>query len=311
MLLRPIFHCLALLGFFTLAACAGPTVDKPDEETTEPEPEPTTVVSLLASMPEFSTFSAALENTGLAAVLTGTGPFTIFAPTNDAFDTLNLDLAALTPDQMADLLQYHIIAGEMTGNAAQNTAWSNTLLQERIHLQYTQGHVVIDGLATVTNLDMVADNGIVHVVDGALLCASMRSRIDLFQIVSSYPRLSKFKELMESSGQLALDLSTHNINLTLFAAPNSGFNAVDIDPADMDSESAANLGKTHAITGTLDSEALEELTQLETLSGESISISSDGDLVLNENSTVVYADIDVNNGIFHIIDQPISSAPAE
>lgn len=313
MLLRPIFQSLALVAVFALTACLGPTGDLPNEETTDPEtePEPVTVTSLLASMPEFSTFSAALESTGLDTVLQGTGPFTVFAPTNDAFDTLNLDLAALTPDQMADLLQYHIIAGEMTGNSAQNTAWSNTLLQERIHLQYIQGKVVIDGLATVTDLDMVADNGLVHVLDGALLCASMRSRIDLIQIVSSYPRLSKFKELMEGAGQLALDLSTDNINLTIFAAPNFGFNTLDIDPADLDADTLSVLGKTHAANGVLDSEALEELTELETLSGENISISADGDLLLNENSAVVYADIDVNNGILHIIDLPISTPPAQ
>ena len=311
MLLRPILQSFTIFAVLTLTACLGPTGDVPNEDPTDTEPEPVTVASMLASMPEFSVFSAALENTGLASVLEGTGPFTVFAPTNDAFETLNLDLSALTPDQMADLLQYHIIAGEMTGNAAQNTAWSNTLLQERIHLQYIQGKVVIDGLATVTNLDRVADNGIVHVLDGALLSSSVRSRIDLIQIVSSYPRLSKFKELMERSGQLSLDLGTDNINLTIFASANDGFNAVDIDPIEMDSSSTADLGQTHAVNGILDSEALEELTTLEMLSGASISISADGDLSLNESSTVTYADIDVNNGILHIIDQPIETEPAE
>ena len=136
MLLQSISRRVALIGFIGLSACIGPTLETPDEEPT-PEPEATTVVSVLADMPQFSTFSAALESTGLNPVLEGTGPFTLFAPTNDALDTLNLDLAALTPDQMADLLQYHIIAGEMTGNAAENTSRSNTLLQERIHLPLT------------------------------------------------------------------------------------------------------------------------------------------------------------------------------
>ena len=75
----------------------------------------------------------------------------------------------------------------------------NELLQERIHLQFTQGNVVIDGLSTMTDVDIVADNGLIHVLDGVLLPTSLRDRIDLIQIVSSYPRLSKFKELMDGS----------------------------------------------------------------------------------------------------------------
>ena len=94
---------------------------------------------------------------------------------------------------MADLLQYHIIAGEMTGNAAENTSWSNTLLQERIHLQYIDGNVVIDGLSTITDVDIVADNGLIHVLDGVLLPTSLRDRIDLIQIVSSH-----FKNILKS-----------------------------------------------------------------------------------------------------------------
>ncbi len=306
MLLQSISRRVALIGFIGLSACIGPTLETPDEEPT-PEPEATTVVSVLADMPQFSTFSAALESTGLNPVLEGTGPFTLFAPTNDALDTLDLDLAALTPDQMADLLQYHIIAGEMTGNAAENTSWSNTLLQERIHLQYIDGNVVIDGLSTITDVDIVSDNGLIHVLDGVLLPTSLRDRIDLIQIVSSYPRLSKFKELMDGAGQLALDLGTANINLTLFAVPNRGFNQADIDPDDLSSAELAAVAQTHAVEQILDSEALEDATEITALSGQTITIGTDGDLTLNETSKVVYADITVNNGILHILDLPIST----
>ena len=216
-------------------------------------------------------------------------------------------MASLTPDQMADLLKYHIIAGEMTGNAAENTSWSNTLLQERIHLQYILGKVVIDGLATITDTDIVSDNGLIHVLDGVLLPTSLRDRIDLIQIVSSYPRLSKYKELMDGSGQLALDLGTQGADLTLFAVPNSGFNAADIDPDDLDSSELTTVAQTHALGQILDSEALEAQTEITTLSGAVVSIGSDGDLTLNENSKVTYADISVNNGILHIIDLPITT----
>lgn len=306
MLLHTIYRRLLLISFIGLSACMGPSLETPDEEPI-PEPEVTTVVSVLAEMPEFSTFSAALESTGLNTVLEGAGPFTLFAPTNDALDILDLDLASLTPDQMADLLQYHIIAGEMTGNAAENTSWSNTLLQERIHLDYIGGNVVIDGLSTLTDVDIVADNGLIHVLDGVLLPTSLRDRIDLIQIVSSYPRLSKFKELMDGAGQLALDLGTADINLTLFAVPNRGFNQADIDPDELNSATLTVVGRTHAVDQILDSEALEAETEITTLSGETLTIGTDGDLTLNETSKVVYADISVNNGILHIIDLPIST----
>lgn len=299
--------CLCLTG------CIGPSIDEPDEDIVESDPaeEPeSTVFSALAELPQFSTFTAALATSGLGEVLEGTGPFTILAPTDDAFETLNIDLSALNPDQMADLLQYHLIAGEMSGNAAQNTSWSNTLQQERIHLAYVEGDVIIDGLATMTDFDRVADNGLIHVLDGVLLPASLYSHIDLIQIVRSYPRFSKFRELMEGAGQIALELGSQNANITLFASANRGFNEADIDPAELQSGELVALAHRHAVDALLDSAALEELEDFTTRSGETLSVSTDGDLLLNEKSALIYADIEVNNGIFHVISRPIPPTPA-
>ena len=156
---------------------------------------------------------------------------------------------------------------------------------------------MIDGLATLTDVDIVADNGLIHVLDGVLLPTELRDRIDLIQLVSSYPRFSKFKELVEGAGQLALDLGTEGINLSLFAVANQGFNAADIDPEDLDSATLQAVAENHGVGEILDSEALEALTEITMLSGETVSIGTDGDLTLNESSKVVYADISVNNGI--------------
>ena len=116
---------------------------------------------------------------------------------------------------------------------------------------------------------------------------------------------------MEGAGQLALDLGTQNADLTLFIPPNDGFNAADIDPADLGSGDLTALANLHVLEGVLDSTALEELTEITTLSGDVLPLSSDGDLVVNENATIIYADIAVNNGILHILDLPISKDTSE
>ncbi len=126
-----------------------------------------TVVQLAQSQPRFSTLVTAIEAAGLAEALSGEGPFTIFAPTDAAFAELPpTQLNALLNNQEAlqNVLLYHVVPGYFpTENIAADLT-EFTTLQGSI-LPLTSAGV---GGATVTEVDLVADNGVIHVIDAVL-----------------------------------------------------------------------------------------------------------------------------------------------
>lgn len=137
-----------------------------------------TVVDVAADNPQFSTLVTAIQAAGLEDTLRGEGPFTVFAPTNAAFDalpdgTLDTLLQPENRDQLASILTYHVVPGAIT---------SDQLVGQRMDVATVNGEtVLIDGTggkaraavtvngADVINADILASNGVIHVVDEVLL----------------------------------------------------------------------------------------------------------------------------------------------
>lgn len=142
---------------------------------------PATVVDVAMSSDDFSTLVAAVVEADLVGVLQGEGPFTVFAPTNDAFaDALDaLGISAdelLASDDLAGILTYHVVAGNLMAadvlaaiEAGGGTATVETVNGAPITVEVVDGEVVLNGAATVTTTDLVAGNGVVHVIDAVIL----------------------------------------------------------------------------------------------------------------------------------------------
>ncbi|MBA2666752.1 MAG: fasciclin domain-containing protein [Trueperaceae bacterium] len=142
---------------------------------------PATVVDVAMSSDDFSTLVAAVVAADLVEVLQGDGPFTVFAPTNDAFaEALEaLDMTAeelLASDDLAGILTYHVVAGNLMAadvlaavEAGGGSATVETVNGAPITVEVVDGNVVLNGTATVTAVDLAAGNGVVHVIDAVLL----------------------------------------------------------------------------------------------------------------------------------------------
>ena len=116
---------------------------------------------------EFTILSKALKDTGLATVLNGPGPFTLFAPTDAAFQALPAGtLESLTTDELAAILKYHLVAANLPA-AALETGPLVTVQGESLTIDLTDGVMVND--ARVVGADLLATNGVVHVIDKVLL----------------------------------------------------------------------------------------------------------------------------------------------
>jgi uncharacterized surface protein with fasciclin (FAS1) repeats len=130
-----------------------------------------TIVDVAAANPDFSTLVAAVEAAGLAETLSGDGPFTVFAPTDEAFDALPegvVDALLLPENQetLASILTYHVVPGEVTSDMI--TAGEVATVQgDPVTLAVDGGVTVND--ATVVTPDVAASNGVIHVIDAVLL----------------------------------------------------------------------------------------------------------------------------------------------
>lgn len=132
-------------------------------------PAPTTLADTLAARPELSTLGKLVDEAGLSDTLRGPGPFTVFAPTNAAFDALPAATRAQLsqdPQRLKAILRYHVIPGrvpaaEVKAGPAKSAQGANLALSR-------SGDFVTVDDALVTTPDIAATNGVVHVIDRVL-----------------------------------------------------------------------------------------------------------------------------------------------
>jgi uncharacterized surface protein with fasciclin (FAS1) repeats len=155
-------------------ATAPATSAAPSESAMASEPaaaEPGTIVEVAASNPDFETLVAAVTAADLAETLSGEGPFTVFAPTDEAFEALPEGLldALLLPenkDALTSILTYHVVSGEVM--AADVTAGDVETVESSTIAITTDGGVKVNE-ANVIATDVGASNGVIHVIDAVLV----------------------------------------------------------------------------------------------------------------------------------------------
>lgn len=175
-----------------LSACSSDsdsatTTTKADKTTTTAMSETTeaadagTIVDVAAANEDFSTLVAAVEAAGLVETLSGTGPYTVFAPTNEAFEalpagTVDTLLEPANKDQLAAILTYHVVAGKVLSSDLEDGQKVETVQGEELTVGIDDGTVTLTdangSTVTVTTADIEADNGVIHVIDGVVTPAS-------------------------------------------------------------------------------------------------------------------------------------------
>ncbi len=138
------------------------------------------IVEIAAGDERFSTLVAAVSAAGLAETLSGPGPFTVYAPVNDAFaalpaGTVETLLKPENKDQLTNVLLYHVDDRKLTANMipAGSTYFKPILASERLCIKAgSDGVMIADGTGEMANVviaDIMADNGVIHVIDKVLL----------------------------------------------------------------------------------------------------------------------------------------------
>jgi transforming growth factor-beta-induced protein len=283
---------------------------KKDETT----PTPTkNIVQLAQSNSDLSTLVTALNAANLTSVLSGTGPFTVFAPSNAAFAKLApgvLDLLIANPSALADVLKYHVVSGKVLSSNLKSGMVQTLLTGKTIDVTASGMGVMLNGTSSVTTADVKATNGVVHIIDEVLLPPGFEMpKKSIAAIASETPSLSILVQALTKFPDLVSALSTSG-SFTVFAPTNDAFAALlaatgQTSLNDIPESVIERLLKYHVIAGaSLMSGDLTDGQMAATLlsAEDKITVGINGADVKINQANVTTANIEASNGVIHIVD---------
>ena len=278
------------------------------EPTAVPTEVPSnTIVDIAAGNPDFSTLVAAVSAAGLVDALSGEGPFTVFAPTNEAFaalpeGTLESLLLPENKQQLTDILLYHVVPGAVLAADVVNLTEAETLLGKNVNIKVDMGSVMINE-ANVVATDIIADNGVIHVIDSVILPPA-----DLADIVDTAVADGRFTTLAAALGAAELVETLKGEGpFTVFAPTDDAFAALPEGTVETlllpeNKQLLTDILLYHVVAGKVMAEDVVSLTEAETVLGQNVSIKVDMGKVYINDSEVIITDIETSNGVIHVID---------
>lgn len=307
-----------------------PTVTTAPTATAEPTAEPTeaaasqaaafqTIVEIAAADERFSTLVAAVQAADLAETLSGEGPFTVFAPTNDAFaalpeGTVDTLLMPENKQQLVDILTYHVVPGKVMAADVVNLDEADTVLGQPVSIRTDMGKVYIND-AEVLITDIEASNGVIHVIDSVILPASdeaaAEQSAEMMDIVDTAVADGRFTTLAAAleAADLVETLKGEG-PFTVFAPTDDAFAALPAGTLDSlllpeNKDQLTSILTYHVVAGKVMAADVVELSEAETVQGSPVQIRvADGKVFIND-AEVIITDIETSNGVIHVIDSVI------
>ena len=328
---KSIFVPVLLALTIVVAACAPAAAPVPPPAPTQApaQVEPTTmpeieeakkdIVDTAVAAGSFKTLATALQAAGLVEALKGAGPFTVFAPTDEAFAALpagTLEALLKDPKALGEVLKYHVVTGAVKAADVVKLSEAKSLQGEPIAIKVDGSKVMVNG-ANVVSTDIETSNGIIHVIDAVILPPSMamaEEKMEAMDIVDTAVAAGSFKTLAAALGAAGLVEALKGEGpFTVFAPTDEAFAALPegtVEGLLKDPEALAEILKYHVVAGKVMAADAAKLTEAETLQGAPIAISvKDGKVMIND-AEVVSADVLANNGVIHVINKVILP-PAE
>jgi transforming growth factor-beta-induced protein len=288
---------LSITAALAVTLCGAPlTAATPKSEPVPPifsETEDSQDIVETAIAAGFSTLASALTQAGLVDVLKGDGPFTVFAPTDAAFAALPAGtLESLTPEQLVDILTYHVIDGEVL--AADVAAGPVTMLNGDSALITIEGDSIsIDG-APISDTDVIASNGVIHIIDAVMLPPTdiVDTAISSgFSTLASALTSAGLVEALQGEGPF-----------TVFAPTDAAFAALPAGTLEsLTPEQLVDILTYHVVDGQVLA-ADVAAGPVTMLNGDSALITIDGDMIAIDGANIAATDIITTNGVIHVIE---------
>jgi len=266
------------------------------------------IVDTAVKAGSFKTLAAALKAADLVDALKGAGPFTVFAPTDEAFaklppGTVEMLLKPENKAKLTAILKYHVVKGEVKADKVVGLTSADTLNGQRVDVSVKDSVVSIDK-ARVTKTDIQCSNGVIHVID-TVLTPSTKDVVDTAVDAGSFKTLAS---LLSTTG-LAEALKAEG-PFTVFAPTDDAFAKLPKATLEMlakpeSKEKLAGILKLHVVKGRVYADQAAKLHEAATLNGESIAIKKEGKSLMVGGAKVTKADIEASNGVIHVIDTVI------
>ncbi len=272
--------------------------------TAAKDAKPNIVETALAAG-NFKTLAAALTAADLVKPLQGAGPFTVFAPTDEAFaalpkGTLENLLKPKNKAMLQSILTYHVVPGTYAADKVAKMPFAGSLNGQRVGFKVSDKGVTING-SRITVTDIQCSNGVIHVIDSVILPSTD-------DIIETAVKAGSFKTLAAAIKAAGLvEALKADGPITVFAPTDAAFAALPKGTVEslLKPENKAQLAailKFHVIPGRVYADAAAKGAKVATLQGGSIqTMAKDGKVWVN-GAQVIGADIETSNGVIHIID---------
>ena len=330
---------LAFVMLFALSACqpvaapaapAAPAVatEAPVAEvapTEAPAAEMMDIVDTAVAAGSFNTLVAAVQAAELVDTLKGEGPFTVFAPTDEAFakiDKATLDSLLADPKgQLAQILLYHVVPGKVMAASVMDGMEADTAQGGKVKFTVKDGAVMIND-AMIVSTDIEASNGVIHVIDTVIMPPAAEAEAmpaeaamgDMKDIVDTAVAAGSFTTLVAAVQAAELvDTLKGEGPFTVFAPSDEAFAALPegtVASLLEDPKGAlTNILLYHVVSGKVMAADVLGMDgkEVETVGGGKFTIMLDGDKVMLKDAAgnmipVSSTDIEVSNGVIHVID---------
>ena len=249
---------------------------------------------------------AALSKADLVTTLQGVGPFTVFAPTDQAFTDAGIDLDAFTTDEdiavLADILLYHVYSVPVMADMVTDGMVVTMVNGDDASFTVADGTVMV-GDATVTAADVIASNGVIHVIDKVLM-----PPVELVDIPSIAVGTGVHDSLVAALTKANLVTTLQGDGpFTVFAPTDQAFTdaGIDLDSFTTDEEIAtlADILLFHVYSGAVNAADVTDGLTVTMVNGDDASFTvSDGTVMVGD-ATVTIADVMASNGVVHVIDK--------
>jgi len=294
-------------SLFAAALCAALTLPVVAQETRDASATRTNLVETAANAGNFKTLLTAAKAAGLADLLSNEGPFTLFAPNDDAFAALpdgTLEALLKDRDKLADILRYHVVPGVIPASAVKDRKWLQTAEGQSLLVQVSDDGVTVDG-AKVVQADIRAKNGIIHVIDKVIT-----PRMDIVDLAMGAGTFGTLCKCVSEAG-LVETLKSEG-PFTVFAPNDAAFAKIPAEQLEALQKDPAKLKAVltyHVVAGRVLASDIpvskegKPSAEPATVAGAKLTIVRDAEGHVTVNGVrVIKTDIIAGNGVIHVLE---------
>lgn len=266
------------------------------------------IVDTAVKAGNFKTLAAALDAAGLVQTLKGKGPFTVFAPTDQAFANLPAGTVEtlLKPEnkhKLSAILTYHVVPAKVKAAQVVTLSGATTVNGQRVDIQTMGSTVNVDDAKVITT-DIECDNGVIHVIDSVIIptektIPEVASAAGTFNTLIAAVKAAGLAETLSGAGPF-----------TVFAPTDEAFAKLPAGTIDSllkpeNKQQLVDILTYHVASGRQYSDAVLNAKSVKSLQGSAVNVGVTDSVVKISGANLVKADIDASNGVIHVIDSVI------